>query len=97
MNTTNRIGLTDCLSVMRLDLERQAKTVKPWDADHFPGWVAACGEVLAQVPCELQRISWAWSLAQAVLRGIVGIPHDLMTGFLLRSARAASARKAVPQ
>lgn len=81
-----RLREHDCLSEMRLDLERQAGEIKPWDADRFPGWVQACGEVLAAVPDELQRIAWAWSLTQAVLHHIVGIPQNWMVALLLSKA-----------
>lgn len=62
---THRLREEDCLNEMRRDLERQAATVQVWDADGFGAWVSACGDVLAAVPDELQRIAWAWSLAQA--------------------------------
>jgi hypothetical protein len=71
---------------MRRELECQAGEIKPWDADRFPGWVQACGAVLAAVPDELQRIAWAWSLTQAVLRHIVGIPQSWMVALLLSTA-----------
>ncbi|MDP2383389.1 MAG: hypothetical protein Q8N00_11350 [Nitrospirota bacterium] len=83
---TTRLREHDCLSEMRVDLERQAGEIKPWDADRFPGWVQACGEVLASVPDELQRIAWAWSLTQAVLHDIIGIPQNWMVAKLLSTA-----------
>jgi len=88
---TKRLREGDCLNEMRMDLERQAVTVQVWDADAFGTWEAACGELLAAVPDELQRVAWAWSLAQALLKKIVGIPHDMVTGRLLLEAE----RKAV--
>lgn len=81
-----RLREHDCLSEMRRELECQAGEIKPWDADRFPGWVQACGAVLAAVPDELQRIAWAWSLTQAVLRHIVGIPQSWMVALLLSTA-----------
>lgn len=88
---TTRLREGDCLSEMRLELERQAATIHIWDADGFGNWVEACGAVLAAVPDELQRVAWAWSLAQAVLAKIVGIPQNLVAGRLLMAAE----RKAV--
>lgn len=86
-----RISEHDCLAAIRCDLERQAATVKPWQADEWQGWMQACGELLVQVPDELQRVAWAWSMGQPVLRRIVGLPHDMLTGVML--ARAAAIRK----
>ena len=83
---TKRLRAGDCLDELRADLERQAREIKPWDADRFPGWVQACGDVLAAVPDELQRIAWAWSLAQALLHNIVGIPQNWVIGLLLSKA-----------
>ena len=83
---TYRIGERDCLARMRRDLERQAKTVKPWQADEWAGWVRACAELLAAVPDELQRVAWAWSLGQPVLRSIVGLSQEMLTGMLLSKA-----------
>lgn len=88
---TKRLREGDCLNEMRLELERQAATIHVWDADAFGNWVEACGDVLAAVPDELQRVAWAWSLAQAVLAKIVGIPQNLVAGRLL----VAAERKAV--
>jgi hypothetical protein len=88
---TTRLREGDCLSEMRKDLERQAATIKPWDADHFPNWVQAGGELLAAVPCEYQRVAWAWSLTQALLHNIVGIPQDTVIGLLLSKAAALKA------
>lgn len=76
-----RIGEGDCL----------AEVVLPWQADEWEGWMQACGELLALVPDELQRIAWAWVLGQPVLRRIIGLPHDVLTGVML--ARAAAIRK----
>ena len=87
-----RVTEGDCLSELRKDLERQAATVKPWQADEWAGWMRACGDLLAAVPDELQRIAWAWSLAQPVLRSIVGIAPNLLIGTLLSKA---AERKAV--
>lgn len=89
-----RLREGDCLSELRRDLERQAATVKPWEADEWAGWVRACAELLAAVPDELQRIAWAWSLTQALLRKIVGIPQDLAIGLLLRKAAEIRAVRA---
>lgn len=86
-----RIGEGDCLAEVRRDLERQAAVVLPWQADEWEGWMQACGELLALVPDELQRIAWAWVLGQPVLRRIIGLPHDVLTGVML--ARAAAIRK----
>jgi hypothetical protein len=83
---TTRLREGDCLSEMRRELERQARVIKPWDADHFPGWLSAGGELLAAVPDELQRVAWAWSLTQALLSKIVGLPQDLVIGSLLSQA-----------
>jgi len=90
--TSMRLRETDCLAEIRKDLERQAATVKPWQADEWAGWVRACGELLAAVPDELQRVAWAWSLAQPVLRSIVGISQPMLVGALLTRAQD---RKAV--
>ena len=86
MSLSMRLRETDCLSEIRKDLERQAATVKPWEADEWPRWIEACGELLAAVPDELQRVAWAWSLAQPVLRSIVGLPPNLLIGTLLSKA-----------
>lgn len=90
---TQRLREGDCLNEMRVDLERQAATVQVWDADGFGAWISACGEVLAAVPDELQRVAWAWSLAQAVLKKIVGIPQDMVTGRLLHAAEQKMVRR----
>lgn len=81
----------DCLAQLRRDLERQAKTVKPWEADEWAAWVRACAELLAAVPDELQRVAWAWSLGQPVLRSVVGISQEILMGLLL--SRAEMIRK----
>lgn len=83
---TTRLREGDCLAELRKDLERQAVTVRPWEADEWAGWLRACAELLAAVPDELQRIAWAWSLAQPVLRSIVGISQELLMGTLLSKA-----------
>lgn len=83
---TSRISERDCLAQLRRDLERQAATVKPWEADEWAGWVRACAELLAVVPDEAQRIAWAWSLGQPVRRAIVGISQDILMGTLLSKA-----------
>jgi hypothetical protein len=86
MTTRRRIQEQDCLAELRRSLEVVAKNVKPWDADRYPGWVEACADVLASVPDRLQRVAWAWSLAQALLKGIVGLQQDLVIGMLLKAA-----------
>lgn len=83
---TKRLRENDCLAEMRMDLERQAATVLPWYADEWQAWVQACGDLLAQVPDELQRVAWAWSLGQPVWVRIVGLPQDMLTGLLLSKA-----------
>lgn len=83
---THRLSERDCLAQLRRDLERQAATVKPWEADEWSGWVRACAELLAVVPDELQRVAWAWSLGQPVLRSIVGLSQEMLTGTLLSKA-----------
>lgn len=83
-----RIKEGDCLSELRRELDRQAATVQPWQADEWPRWMEACRELLAAVPDELQRIAWAWSLAQPVLRRIVGLAPALLIGALLSKAAA---------
>ena len=85
-----RLHERDCLAEMRRELERQAATVKPWQADEWAAWMRACGELLAAVPDDLQRISWAWSLAQPVTVSIVGIAPDLLIGTLLAKANEYS-------
>lgn len=86
-----RIGEGDCLAEVRRDLERQAAVVLPWQADEWEGWMQACGELLALVPDELQRIAWAWVLGQPVLRRIIEVSQEMLMGDLL--ARAAAIRK----
>lgn len=81
-----RLREGDCLSELRRDLERQAATVKPWEADEWAAWTRACAELLAAVPDELQCIAWAWSLAQPVLRSIVGVSQEMLIGTLLSKA-----------
>jgi len=83
---TKRLREHDCLAELRMDLERQAATVKPWQADEWAGWTRACGELLAAVPDETQRVAWAWSLAQPVLRTIVGLSQEILMGSLLSKA-----------
>lgn len=83
-----RIGEHDCLAEMRRDLERQAATVLPWQADEWARWTQASAEVLALVPNELQRVAWAWSLGQPVLRRIVGLAQPILTNALLVRAEA---------
>lgn len=83
---TRRLREGDCLSELRKDLERQAATVRPWEADEWLGWIRACAELLAAVPDELQRIAWAWSLGQPVLRSIVGVSQELLMGTLVSTA-----------
>lgn len=86
-----RLSEHDCLAEVRRDLERQAAVVLPWQADEWEGWMQACGELLALVPDELQRIAWAWALGQPVLRSIIGVSQEMLMGDLL--ARAAAIRK----
>lgn len=83
---THRLSERDCLAQLRRDLERQAATVKPWQADEWAAWMRACAELLAAVPDELQRVNWAWSLARPVLRTIVGISQEILMGSLLSKA-----------
>ena len=89
---THRLREGDCLSELRKDLERQALTLKVWEPESCSTWVEACVELLAAVPDELQRVAWAWSLTQAVLKKIVGIPQDLVTGRLLLAAERKKVR-----
>jgi hypothetical protein len=84
---TKRLREGDCLAELRKDLEAQARVIKPWDGVRFSAWVQACAELLAAVPDELQRVAWAWSLTQELLRTIVGVPHDMIIGTLLVKAR----------
>lgn len=81
-----RLREGDCLSELRKDLERQAVTLKVWEPESCCAWVSACGELLAVVPDDLQRIDWAWSLAQALLTQVVGLPHSYVTDLLLSKA-----------
>lgn len=83
---TQWIAPNDCLAELRKDLERQAAVVKVWEPESCCAWVSACGELLAAVPDELQRIAWAWSLTQALLTQVVGLPHNYVTELLLTKA-----------
>ena len=82
----HRLREGDCLAELRKDLERQALTLKVWEPESCSAWVEACGELLAAVPEELQRIAWAWFLAQALLKQVVGLPMNFVTELLLRKA-----------
>ena len=90
---TIRLREGDCLSEIRKDLARQAATVRVWEAEEYRPWVASCAELLATVPDELQRIAWAWSLAQALLAKIVGIPHSIIIETLLVGAATRARRR----
>lgn len=59
----------DCLYAIYLDLASVARTLPLWDADAREQWLDAAGWLLAQVPCESQRVSWAYQLAVAWTHG----------------------------
>lgn len=80
-----RIGSNDCLAVWHADLRRQAKHVQPYDADAREQWVSACGDLLAQVPDEHQRVSWAYFLALDL--NLIGCPMNFVVGLLLDRAQ----------
>ena len=82
-----RIREGDCLFVLFLDLRSQARTIRPYDADAREGWLTACADLLAQVPDDWQRASWAYFLALDL--NLIGSPLNLVMGLLL--ARAAQA------
>ncbi|MCS6294340.1 MAG: hypothetical protein H8J66_14815 [Nitrospira sp.] len=88
---THRLREGDCLAELRKDLERQAATLKVWEPESCSTWVEACGELLAVVPVENQRVAWAWSLAQALLKQVVGLPLNYVTDLLL--SKVAEIRK----
>lgn len=84
-----RIQPTDCLFECLTDLERAGKALAPWDAPGWLTWESACGDLLAAVRCPMQRLSWAWSLAQAFTHRRPGLPMEMVTGHLLQRARLA--------
>lgn len=79
-----RIRQGDCLFVLFEDLQRQARTVRPYDAGARAAWVSAAGEVLASVPDADQRMSWAIYLAASL--PLPGCPLNLLAGLLLSAA-----------
>ena len=83
-----RILEGDCLFELFTDLRSQARRIHPYDADEREGWLASCGEVLAQVPNEAQRVSWAYFLALDL--NLHGSPLNLVMALLL--ARAVQER-----
>lgn len=83
---TYRLREGDCLAELRKDLERQALTLKVWEPESCTGWVEACGELLAAVPDNIQRVAWAWSMARALLQQVVGLPINYVTDLLLSKA-----------
>jgi hypothetical protein len=88
-SAARRIRAGDCLYTLYLDLRAQARTLLPWDADARETWLAACGQLLAQVPSAEQRFAWAYWLARQV--PLRDAPLKLVIGLLL--ARATSVRR----
>ena len=88
INEPVRIREKDCLFELFMDLRSQACLIRPYDADAREGWLASCGEVLAQVPDDPQRTSWAYFLALDL--NLIGSPLNLVMALLL--ARAAQER-----
>lgn len=79
-----RIRPGDCLFVLFEDLQQQARTVRPYDADARTAWMSAASDVLAQVPDADQRMSWSIYLAASL--PLPGCPVTLLSGLLLSAA-----------
>jgi len=61
-----RIGRQDCLYALFEGLAQQGRSIRLYDADAWAQWSAGCAQVLAAVPDDLQRKSWALALTNAV-------------------------------
>lgn len=86
-----RIQPGDCLYACLEDLEREASQLLLSDLSRMRHWSFACADLLAQVPDQAQRLTWAYSLGQRMNR--FGISQELVIGELLRLALAAEARR----
>ncbi len=80
-----RLQTGDVLYVLFEELCAQARTIRLWDADRRDGWFAACAAVLAAVPDGIQRLAWAYQLAQALPP--IGMPLCLVVAELLSRAQ----------
>jgi len=91
MDERTRIREGDCLAEWRCALEMAARGLRPWDADRWLPWVEACADLLAAVPHEDQRVSWAYALATPVCEGVVGMPPATVAGLLFARGEAVRA------
>lgn len=78
---TPRIRETDILSVMERELAQQAMRLRINDADAMNGWRSACTQLLREVRCPYQRMSWVWDLAQHLNAGS-SVPMEFTVAML---------------
>ena len=67
----------DCLDELVSDLQLQATTLQPYNADARTAWLRSCATVLAGIPDLDRRSSAATNLAICLMLRMPGLPSGL--------------------